>query len=888
MYFQSGWEEIIPPGFYKTLKQEIKMKKTIFMLPALALMLFAACSSEDAVTKDNTAQLNELPENAIGFDAYLTRTTTRAGMPGILTTDGANSTVSLKDKGFGVFGYYANGDLYSENATPNFMYNQQVTYTTDWTYEPVKYWPNEFGSSAISTGVDRVTFFAYAPYVGVDPTTGQLTSFYTDLTTEKSTATGITSLTRNGKSGDPYVRYVGAFNPDDCVDLCYGVAAADYKSSIGASDGANSINKGEPYLNVAKPEINSKIYFDFKHALAKLTVQIDADVDVVGHSDGSTPDVLDSKTRVWVRSITFDGVAQRGYLNLNSGMWYEIMDNNKISHASVTIHDGRRDGAEAIADDSYESPTGFNPQLIQDEAYATTPGTDANEVPTYDSFGITESGVTATYQNLFDGSGSLLVIPANEQLKVTIVYDVETADATLPTYLSDGVTKGSTIENKITKYITLGGTALKLESGNAYTLNLHLGMNSVKFDAKVSGWDEGSNNDVDLPANVPIFVASETGTAAVNVPYTDDVLTYDFGISGLNGGEAVTSTPASNGPLSSPTANSANASGLAIQSVSIANNATIMKQTGTITWTGASSQKKVALTVTQAPHPLELAVKAFNTTAKTISLKAGATPKSADKWNTSGVIKKTEVYRNGTKLENGDPTSDNSKFSFTPSTGDTKDELGTITLNSLKAGDVYTIVMLAGDADEETITWSLKEGIISFTNPSVTKNDVDAPFTNVLNNNGDGVVTYTSSKTSVATVNSSTGEVALVGPGITIITASVSNGEEYVYETNTSTYLLMVSSESAAESTPPTKTINVDKDATGSVQLTITGFTPNEAISHDPASTPSWFTISHADNADGAGNIVVTYTITKTGPHSNNNIIYSGATNSLKVTLKHE
>lgn len=40
----------------------------------------------------------------------------------------------------------------------------------------------------------------------------------------------------------------------------------------------------------------------------------------------------------------------------------------------------------------------------------------------------------------------------------------------------------------------------KLQSGKAYTLRLHLGLESVKVDATVDDWDE-TNNDVDLPKN---------------------------------------------------------------------------------------------------------------------------------------------------------------------------------------------------------------------------------------------------------------------------------------------------------------------------------------------------------------------------------------------------
>lgn len=48
-------------------------------------------------------------------------------------------------------------DFNITNHTPNFMWNQLVTYKgTNWVYTPVKYWPTKVG--------DKVSFFAYAPY----------------------------------------------------------------------------------------------------------------------------------------------------------------------------------------------------------------------------------------------------------------------------------------------------------------------------------------------------------------------------------------------------------------------------------------------------------------------------------------------------------------------------------------------------------------------------------------------------------------------------------------------------------------------------------------------------------------------------------------------------
>ena len=66
-----------------------------------------------------------------------------------------------------------------------------------------------------------------------------------------------------------------------------------------------------------------------------------------------------------------------------------------------------------------------------------------------------------------------------------------------------GIQHGSSIENRITKTInftTAAGPA-GLESGKAYTIKLHLGMNSVKYDAAVGDWETGDAGEAWLPAN---------------------------------------------------------------------------------------------------------------------------------------------------------------------------------------------------------------------------------------------------------------------------------------------------------------------------------------------------------------------------------------------------
>ncbi|MBQ9410411.1 MAG: fimbrillin family protein [Bacteroidales bacterium] len=469
----------------------MKTTKTLTYVALSALM--AACSvhnPEVPTEKEDQAK----SEVALDFDAYTSRgIDTKAGQVDDLTT----AQLRLNTAGFGVFGYYTNGELYSESARPDFMYNTWVYDETPtaskakWVYSPIKYWPNEFGRNAISEDVDRTTFFAYAPYVKVTPSTG--------LPLEGDMEKGIIALSRNTATGDPLVKYVSNFTPGQGVDLCWGVAKEAFTDNVSA-EAFNNVAVGEPFLNLAKPKVSSKIKFDFRHALSQLNVQIDADVDKVhDHADA-----LDDFSRIYVRSVTFEGFTASGTLNLNASatngpIWYDISGSSRLAADPVVIYDGRRDGKEANAAAPNELPFDLNPEIIQSAGYTTTLATDTT-FP-YTALTSTTTGVTNTAQNLFNSTAAddyILVIPTSEPLKITIVYDVETADATLPGYLSDGQTHGSAIENAITQTIA---PALTMEAGKKYLLKIHLGMTSAKFEATTALWTNGTDSETDLPVN---------------------------------------------------------------------------------------------------------------------------------------------------------------------------------------------------------------------------------------------------------------------------------------------------------------------------------------------------------------------------------------------------
>ena len=489
----------------------MKQKKLLILFAASAL--FAACSSDEGPTapEKQAAQSGEVP---VAFDTYVNRGTTRAGASGPINDD-----ATLQGAGFGVFAYYTNADNYDQTFTPNFMYNEPLTYTKDtnedsapdaWEYAPIKYWPNEFGEKSLSDDVDKVSFFAYAPYVSV-------TNYSSGKVADNTY--GIAGMKGNTATGDPMVKYISSFYTDKQVDLLWGTVAneTDYISwAIKNSDTKQSLTAGKPYKDVQHPKgtaYNQTVKFDFKHSLASLNVTVDTKANSTSVNDP------DGNTKVFIRSVTFEGFDTKGALNLNNetanvALWYNFDCENELNNGSeVTIKDGRKDGKEGVTPATKEYAA-INPKFVQGV------WTDVNH-----------PGVTGTADNLFaqynngvdfltptNPSDPIFVIPNGDKLKVTIEYDVLTKDLDLVGKLNDGVTNGSVVKNVITRYITKAsaGTAgqvtipadadaLILENGYKYTINLHLGLNSVEFNATVAGWGLDSGNPypggADLPHN---------------------------------------------------------------------------------------------------------------------------------------------------------------------------------------------------------------------------------------------------------------------------------------------------------------------------------------------------------------------------------------------------
>lgn len=753
------------------------MKKSYLILAAAAA-LFAACSSENEITAEKQNALDQVAEETVNFDVYVGRTTTRAGKEGTITT-ASLQTGTHKDEGFGVFGYYTDNTDFTQYATPNFMYNQQVKYNdlkSVWEYEPVKYWPNEFGTAASSDDVDKVSFFAYAPWIDVTATSGMPTG-----DKEKN----ITQMTKNTATGDPIIKYVVDTDPTSSVDLLWGVvpAADTYQSVNGAAP--VTLTPGAPYLDLVKAQAANRVKFNFRHALAKLNVQIDAFVD-----DITNTIPLDDKTRIYVRSITIGGFAIKGALNLNNTtayepLWLEYDGSKELTASVVTYYDGRKDGKEATinGEQKSEKPASLNEVLIEDEN-------------TYEGGAFktgAHAGVTNTPVNLFETAGSadgyIYVIPTSEQMDVTIIYDVETIDSNLPGYLADGTTHGSSIENRIYKENVFG---INIEAGKAYQLKLHLGMTSVKFDAEVIDWEDAGSKDIDLPHNTRgIYVTPSVSTVAAaggNVALAAQ----------LGDGTAVTlnnNTCEGTMQLNDGTAAEAiSPTTLTGSDFVVPANATVYKKYYTFKLTGVpydgANYDSNNITITQAPVALGLATPTI--TANTNSFDLTSTGEVTD-WRAADFIIKVGT----TTLAAAD---------FTVAHTDETHATITLTSPAKFPAKTVTITVKAGDAPAETKSVDVA-ALAGTLNTFATGNkDTDTgaisgtpfAFTQTTTATGDATITYTASQTTgtgaVFTCDPSSGEVSITSASVgNIITVTATpSSDYYTYTPATTSYTITV------------------------------------------------------------------------------------------------
>jgi hypothetical protein len=455
--------------------KELKFLSLVMVAGAAALL--TACTSESENGPSNNISYESIKAAQpvpVTFGTYIgEQAITRAG------TTGTMDDSRLQSSGFGVFGYYTNNGNYvstaSSGSKPNFMYNQQVTYSGSWTYTPIKYWPNEYGNSAVSTAEDKLSFFAYAPYVPLEAFTPSSSEGDSDGFKPTDSAPGIASkgivrVSGNNYGGDPIVTYAFDSNPSRSVDLMYAVSAAaitDGPAVNNTPSAPNAIVAGAPLVNITKQSTGGKIKFDFKHSLARLELEVIGAFDVT--SSSPTYGDLDANSKITVESVVIKGDwTASDRLNLHTGAW----ENQSAVSTNQTI--------------TISSANCLNPNILDNNpstyASITIPGVEGNG---------------KAKQVMTDGSGNtqyLMFIPdTNTRItEVTITYFVNTQDGNL----YGGMSR---VQNVITQTLA---APVNLSAGNAYKLVLTLGMTTVKIDAQVSPWvTTGNESEVWLPIN---------------------------------------------------------------------------------------------------------------------------------------------------------------------------------------------------------------------------------------------------------------------------------------------------------------------------------------------------------------------------------------------------
>lgn len=418
--------------------------KKMFFLAATAALVLSSCSSDELVQEQPVAE-----DGAITFGAYQGRETRNPSPIATEIVDLANNG------GFGVFAYeQGSTDFVSylaSNTYPNFMYNQQV-------------WEHTLASTAghkavVDTKVNDDATSATWEYSPLKywPNNGGKVTFQTYAPYNANVETSF-GPTYNGVG----VRYNTAEN----YDLLWGASSASADAKC--------------FVNKQKPDVEAKTLFQFKHALSKLDVTVSYFSDKAHDGTSSTGiadglAALEQYTTIVVRSIKLVGdQPSQGVVSLYDGKWtIEKMDAN-IGFNTADLTMGSADGTAWTAA-SYDA----------DDAY--------------------ENGTLNSTVKAIQNATSLLLIPTAAKRHIEVTYDVITKDPNDPRNNSTVTNTISSKESASNLYPTAHGfDGIILAAGAWTTLNIHLGLTSVKFDAAVTAWpNTTSNADVDLPNNKP-------------------------------------------------------------------------------------------------------------------------------------------------------------------------------------------------------------------------------------------------------------------------------------------------------------------------------------------------------------------------------------------------
>lgn len=215
------------------------------------MICLMACSNEEPVTTTMTTGGSMRP---IAFrDAYTAQPTRSSAAYSV--EQGIDAGQSI-----GVYAYYHDNTTWSAAAVPNFMWNQQATCQekgSNFTYSPLKYWPNE--------SEDKLSFMAYFPYTDVDAADPE--------SAESPTKTGLTPLMANSDAGLPSFRFTVKESADDQVDFLLSELLPNLPN------GTSAVSPGNPD-DRSTLTVTDRVRFLFHHMTSKVEFRIVAATEV--------------------------------------------------------------------------------------------------------------------------------------------------------------------------------------------------------------------------------------------------------------------------------------------------------------------------------------------------------------------------------------------------------------------------------------------------------------------------------------------------------------------------------------------------------------------------------------------------------------------------------
>ena len=353
----------------------------------VAQLVLSGCAGE-AVEETSSSSSSE-----INFDAYVGRNaSTRSSITDIKFLQG-----SVWNAGFGVFARYNHID----GTISSLMDTEHVTWRGNhWGYEHIRFWPSN----------GKVDFYAFAPY------------------SEQVKMGGLPdSLVNQADSNSPntYIDFPSNWSP---IDLIW--------------------SKQPDQTAPTSPD--SKVTFQFKHALARLSFDI-------------TAPKLEDGTVIKVQRVRLYGVSDfkgvfvmEGYLNLNTGAW--ILADNGVKWHYTWTPEGKK---------------------------ADIPNND-NDKKDSIVYKLNASQLVHNYEKIRNDDDSyIFIIPQtkNEPFYLTITYTVQQGK----------FEETVTVKKNLLEVLDKSGApnpSFTFEKGKAYVFHLKLSLDPVKFDVKatVGNW----------------------------------------------------------------------------------------------------------------------------------------------------------------------------------------------------------------------------------------------------------------------------------------------------------------------------------------------------------------------------------------------------------------